>query len=66
MDGTCKAHGSYEKCIESVCENQKVRYDWGGRGIDGKIILKWILEELGVWVWTACIWLGIESSGRLL
>jgi hypothetical protein len=35
-------------------------------GVDGKIILKWILEKWSVKVWTGCIWLKIETSGGLL
>jgi hypothetical protein len=33
-------------------------------GVDGRIILKWILN--GVMVWTGFRWLRTGSSGRLL
>jgi hypothetical protein len=35
-------------------------------GIDGGVILKWILKEEGVRVGTGFIWLKIGSSGELL
>jgi hypothetical protein len=34
-------------------------------GIDGKIILEWILRKLEGKVWTVCIWLRIGTSGGL-
>jgi hypothetical protein len=37
--------------------------DWD---LDGRIILKWILQEEGVRVWTGFTWLIISSSGGLL
>jgi hypothetical protein len=35
-------------------------------GVDGKIILEWILEKQGGKVWIGCIWLRIGTSGGLL
>jgi hypothetical protein len=35
-------------------------------GIDGKIILEWILEKQSGKVWTGCIWLRIGTSVGLL
>jgi hypothetical protein len=35
-------------------------------GVDGKIILKWILGDWGVKVWTGFIWLRIGTNGGLL
>jgi hypothetical protein len=37
-------HGIYDKCIQNFgWKNLKGRYPLGDVGIDGKIILKWIL-----------------------
>jgi hypothetical protein len=33
-------------------------------GINGKIILKWILGKWVKKVWTGCIWLRIGTNGR--
>jgi hypothetical protein len=35
-------------------------------GVDGRIILEWILGKYGGKVWTRCIWLGIWTSGGFL
>jgi len=35
-------------------------------GVDGKILLEWILVKQGGKVWTGCILLGTGTSGRLL
>jgi hypothetical protein len=35
-------------------------------GVDGRIILKWILGRWGGKVWTGFIWLSIGTSGGLL
>jgi hypothetical protein len=34
-------------------------------GVDGRIILKWIFERLGVGAQTGLIWLRIGTGGRL-
>jgi hypothetical protein len=35
-------------------------------GVDGRIILKWIFERVGVGAQTELIWLRIGTGGRLL
>jgi hypothetical protein len=35
-------------------------------GVDGKIILEWILGKQGGKLWTGFIWVGIGTSGGLL
>jgi len=45
MGRACCMHGRDEKCIQELwLENQKGR-DSEDVGIDGKIILEWILEK---------------------
>jgi hypothetical protein len=36
------------------------------RGVDWRIILKWILKKHGERMWNGLIWLGIGASGGLL
>jgi hypothetical protein len=46
--------------------NLKERDHLQGLGIDGKVIVEWILWKEGGKVWTGLIWLRIGTSGGLL
>jgi len=35
-------------------------------GVDGTIILEWILEKYGAKVWTGYIWISVGTSAGLL
>jgi hypothetical protein len=35
-------------------------------GVDGRIILKWVLGNHGGKVWTGLIWFRVEATGGLL
>jgi hypothetical protein len=62
MDGTCSTRGRVKKCIHYP----KGRGHSEGVGVDGRIILEWILEKQGGKLWTGCIWLRIGTSSGLL
>jgi hypothetical protein len=47
-------------------ENLKGRGHSEDVSANGRMILKWILEEQGGKLWTECIWLRIGTSGRHL
>jgi hypothetical protein len=47
-------------------EKLKVRDSSEDLGVDGRIILEWILGKLGGKMWTGCIWIRIGTSGGLL
>jgi hypothetical protein len=52
----------YEKCIHHfLYENRHERDNLGGLGVDGRIILNWILKKLGV-----TMWIGSYSSGEIV
>jgi hypothetical protein len=53
-------------CTKFLSEKLKGRYHSEDLGIDGKIILEWALGKQSGKLWTGCIWLRIETSGRLL
>jgi len=44
--------------------NLRERVHSENTGIDGKIILEWILGKQGVKVWTGFVWLRIGTSGK--
>jgi hypothetical protein len=66
MDGTCRTDGSDEKYVYSLSENVNETEIFGESWADGRIIVKRILKDYFVSVWTAVIWLRIQSSGGLL
>ena len=41
----------------------RVRDHLGDPGLDGRIILRWIIRECDVGVWTGWIWLRIRTGG---
>jgi hypothetical protein len=56
--------------MRNVCKisvgNLKGRDNSEDVGVDGKVILKWILGKLGRVLWTEWIWLRVGTSSRLL
>jgi len=43
--------------------NRRVRDNWRDPGVDGRIILRWILRKWVVGVWTGSSWLRIGTGG---
>jgi len=43
-----------------LLENLKGRVHLEDLGVDGRIVLKWVLQECGVRVWIGFIWLGVQ------
>jgi hypothetical protein len=39
------------------------RDHWGYRGVNGRIILRWVLRKWDVWEWTGLSWLRIGTGG---
>jgi hypothetical protein len=66
VGGSRSTHGGDEKCIQNFVGKAEVRKPLEDIGIDGKIILEWILENQGGKVWAGLIWIRIETSGGLL
>jgi hypothetical protein len=48
------------------CESQKELDQWEDLDVDGRIVLKWIMEKYDGVVWTRFIWLRIGVNGELL
>jgi hypothetical protein len=66
----CRAssnHGRDEKFIQSAgWKNLNGREHFGDLGVDGKIILKWILGKQGGNVWIGCVWIRIGTNDKLM
>jgi hypothetical protein len=46
MGCACSTHGSDEKCIQNFSlETCSGIVDFGEKGVDGRMILKWILKK---------------------
>jgi len=52
--------------FQILSENLKEKEHSEDVGIDGKIILEWILGKWSGEVWTGLLWLRIGTSGELL
>jgi len=58
-------HRRDEKCTQNF--GQKIWRDHSeDLGVDGEVILEWILGEKGRKLLTGCVWLRLEFSGRHL
>jgi hypothetical protein len=55
--------GRGEACIGFWWKNLRERYHWGNRGVDGRIILRYIFRKWGVGLWTGLGWLRMETGG---
>jgi len=66
LDGACGMYGRKERCIQGFSGEMRERNQLEDLGIDGRIILKWMLRKWGGGLWTGLIWLKIRTGGRLL
>jgi len=55
----------FRSAYKILVRKLKGRVNWEDLGIDRKV-LEWTLVKYGGKVWTACIWLNIETGGGLL
>jgi hypothetical protein len=55
--------GGGEACTGFWWGNLREGDHWGDQGVDGRIILRWILKKWVVEVWNGLRWLRIETGG---
>jgi hypothetical protein len=60
--GHVAQRGRREACIWFLWGNLRERDNWGGLGVDWRIILEWIFRKWGVAVFTGLRWLRIETG----
>jgi len=58
--------GDMRNAYKDQFENLNVSGRLKDLGLEGRIILKWILNVYGVRMWPGFIWLRIRYSGRFL
>jgi hypothetical protein len=61
-----RTYSTLEMHTQFWSENLKARDHSEDLDLDGKIMFEWILGKQGGKVLTECLWLWIETSGRLL
>jgi hypothetical protein len=61
MDHMCDLRNVYKILVERP-ETEHLRE----LGLDGRVILKWILKKWGMRIWTRFMWLRIVLSGGFL
>jgi hypothetical protein len=64
-----RAYGTYrrqKRCIQSFGKNLRKGEPLEGLGVDGRIILKWILNKRYGETWTGLIWLRIGTGSVYL
>jgi hypothetical protein len=65
MSRECSKHGENRMQLGFWLKSQKERDHYNDLDVDGRKILKWILDRIGA-VWPRLIWLRIGTSGGLL
>jgi len=64
MGGACSEYGGEERRIQGFGGgNLRGRDHLGDRGVDGRIILRWISRKWNVGVWSGSSWLRMEAGG---
>jgi hypothetical protein len=63
MGGTCSTYGGGKAYKGFRWGNLRVRDHLGDRGLDGRIILRWVFRKWDLGVWTRSSWFWIRTVG---
>jgi len=64
MGGACSAYGGEERCRQDFSgETCGKETTWETRGVDGRVILRWIFRKWDVGVWAGSGWFRIGTVG---
>ena len=63
VGGACSTYGGEKRCIQGFGGKHEGKNHMGDRGVDGRIILRWIFRKWDLGVWTGSIWVRIATGG---
>jgi len=64
MGGVCRTYGGEERCIQGFrWGNLKERHHLEDIGVNGRIILRWMLKKWNLGALTGSSWLRIGTGG---
>jgi hypothetical protein len=66
MGEACSAYGERRGVYRVLVGKTEGKRPLGRKGLDGRIILRWIYRKWDVTTWTGSIWLKIGTGYRLL
>ena len=66
MRGACSAYWEGERRVLSWWGSLRGKDYMGDKGVDGRIILRWIFRKGDVRVWTGSSWFKIGTGGEHL
>jgi hypothetical protein len=62
MGGACSTYWGEERCIQDLDGETLSETDY--LGVDGNLILRWIVRKWDVGTWTGSVWFWIGAGGR--
>ena len=66
MGGACSTYGGEKRRVEDFVGKPEGKDHLEDPGIDGKVILRWLIRKWDRGAWTGFIWLRIETGEGLL
>ena len=63
MGGACSTYGESRGVYRILLGNLRERDHLGDQGLDGRIIIRWIIRKWDVGAWTGSSWLVIGTGG---
>ena len=62
LNAACSTYGGEERCIQVLVGRPKGKRQLGRSGVDGRILLKWIIKKWDGEAWLGLIWFRIGTG----